>query len=46
MAMELLRDDEIKQYIEGNKAKNTGNKTKSDLNGWYRLCDNAGKAKK
>ena len=42
----LLNDDEVKEFIESNKAKNTVKKTKSDLNGWYRWSEAAGETRK
>ena len=41
-----LDDEVLASFVEENKAKNTVNKTKSDLNMWYRWCEVVGETRK
>ena len=38
----LLDDEEIQEFVQANKAKNTVKKTQSDLRMWLRWCESVG----
>ena len=38
----LLDDEEIQEFVQANKAKNTVKKTQSDLRTWLRWCEAVG----